>query len=201
MLRLYLHSKRAYQQLIASNIVRMPSVSTMAAYKNHSQSGSGWLLSNLEGCAKNFNASHNGVPTSCILSYDAMSISQGIVYNLSTGKMMGFMDNDLAAERAELGNFLSDDDLGDLKHAGGVAKQALQINLSSLHCPFQYPVAYFLTNGYTGIRLGHIMRKGFRLLRMFGFWVLATVGDGASENRTWQQLVSRHELLDLFLKA
>jgi len=80
----------------------------------------GSLLGNLQRCAETFakRPERKAGEETVILSFDGMAISQGIVYDMPTGRMMGFSDTDPAAERASRGNLLSNDDLNDLKLAG-----------------------------------------------------------------------------------
>ena len=107
---------------------------------------------------------------------DEMKIKEDIVYDKTTGNMIGF---------CHLGSIT--DDLMRCERGEGshppVAKYVLAIMVRGLFFKFDFPLAHFSTEGVTGDQLYPIVWEGIRIIESTGLKVIAITADGASPNR------------------
>ncbi len=62
----------------------------------------------------------------------------------------------------------------------------MQFNVTTVEgIKFSYPVAFFFTDGVTALQLRSIVEDGLHRLKLYGITVIATVCDGAAENRAF----------------
>ena len=64
-----------------------------------------------------------------------------------------------------------------------IATNILQIFFISLFAEFPHPLTYLCVRNLTGIQVSTAFREGVTLSHRFGLNILATICDGASENR------------------
>ena len=97
-------TERGYKALRASGIIAMPSVTTMRAYQNYGAVGSGCHLSNFERAMVAFQHRHGDKPGGLYMNmaFDEMKIKESMVYELSTGKILGITDSDMAGTQSHL---------------------------------------------------------------------------------------------------
>ena len=96
-----------------------------------------------------------------ILSWDEMELREGLLFNVSTGEMVGFCDIDVEAQRRSLADLLDKEEEMEGEEEGEappidvtgiLAKKLLVYHFTSFGSTerFSFPVAYFFTRGLKG---------------------------------------------------
>ena len=106
--------------------------------------------------------------------FDEVKIKEGLLYDRSTGKLIGFVD-------MEPGDNVEDGE--DVEHL--IATNVTQFFFKSLFTSFSFPCAYFFTRSVTSEQINEMFWAGIYALHEFGFEVLLACADGASYNRTF----------------
>ena len=126
-----------------------------------------------------------------------MTIRGCLVYNVKTGKLMGFTDNDNGAEQEWLHDVLDTEERNE--HQSSIASKLLQFQWLSLDNKFQFGVSYYLVSTTTGTQIQDKFFENVGMLLAHNFRVVGAVCDGAAENRTFMELAGREGLHQLFV--
>lgn len=105
------------------------------------------------------------------VAYFLTKIKEGLVFDGSSWELIGFTD--VLEEKVES------------KPIDKLATHVLQFFYRSLFFKFDFPCAYFLTQGATAVQLNTMFWLGVSLLHGYGFEVILACCDGASSNRTF----------------
>ena len=117
-----------------------------------------------------------------------MKIKSGLVYNKSSGKLIGFTE--LGNINEELNEF---ERIVDGKKPKEFATHVICFMARGLIKHFNYPIGYFASCGFDSDQLFPIVWEAVRVLEMTGFIVRAFISDGATPNRRFYRL---HKLAD-----
>ncbi|XP_078583756.1 uncharacterized protein LOC144866272 [Branchiostoma floridae x Branchiostoma japonicum] len=118
-----------------------------------------------------------------MLAFDEVKIKEGLVWEANSNKLVGFVDLDDTP--IDLSTVTSKSPDAHVPCHENVATHVMQFMFKSLFAPFSFPVAYFLTKGFTGLQINRMFWSGVSLLHDFGFHTMLSVCDGASANRTF----------------
>ena len=174
----YRRSKSAYSEMREARYLRLPSARTLDSYSVFSQPSSGWQAETLvemvrqydEACKDGRYIADQGKLGG--LFFDEVKIKEGLVFNQSTQKLIGFVDFD-------------DGEGGEADVTQLLATNIMQFYYKSLFAPFSFPCAYFLTRSVTSVQINQMFWTGVHALHEHGFGVLMACADGASYNRTF----------------
>lgn len=181
-LQLYNRSPCSYELLLSSNILVLPSPSTLILYKNKIKQEPGFDQSMFQWMLQE--ANRTGMPEDGMLGaviFDEMAIQSDLQISKKGEivELVGFTD---------LGNE------GDLCHTlrkgsseqklGTYILQLLFLGLSG----FRFPFAHFVTDGIQASELYGIFWKAVQYLWTYGFKVVYTCMDGAVCNRSFMHI-------------
>ena len=93
---------------------------------------------------------------------------EGLTWSQHNNKLLGITDMECMHNR------------GDEEF---IASNSLQFFFISLFAEFAHPLTYLCVRNLTGIQVSTVFREDVTLLHRFGLNILATICDGASENR------------------
>lgn len=105
------------------------------------------------------------------LFFDEVKIKEGLVFDTSSWELIGFTE--------------AFEENMESQPIDRLATHVLQFFYRSLFFKFDFPCAYFLTQGASAVQLNRIFWLGVSLLHGYGFEVLLVCCDGASSNRTF----------------
>ena len=108
------------------------------------------------------------------LFFDEVKIREDLVYDPSSGKLVGFVDQDAESDGE------SEHQLEDV-----LATNVTQFYSKSLFTSFSFLRAYFLTSSVKFVRINDMFWTGVHALHEHGFDVLLACRDGASYNRSF----------------
>lgn len=116
------------------------------------------------------------------LLFDEMHIKAGLVYNRSSGRIIGFTDlGEINTELDKFGSKIKNIDKEE--SSPDIATHVLAFMARGMFKRFNYPIAYFASRGYDSDQLYPIVWESVRVLESLGLQVRAFVCDGASPNR------------------
>lgn len=180
-LKLYCKSHSIYESMRSSGALKLPSGRTLSDYKNFNTPKSGWNSETIESMKMKFDkmkppkhAKLGG------LFFDEVKIKEGLVFDSSSWELIGFTD--------------IHEENGTNNPLDKLATHVLQFFYRSLFFKFDFPCAYFLTQGATAVQLNRMFWFGISLLHSFGFDVLLVCCDGASSNRTFYTMNTNNPL-------
>ena len=166
MASLYAKLHHTYEDLRDSGFLKLPSGRTLSDYKNFCSSKSGWQTSVLQAMTDNFNDQRFSQVGKCgELFFDEVKIKEGLVFDPSTWELVGFVDIDNGKPHNG-----SDSDIRE-----NLATHVLQFYFKSIFSKFQFPCAYFLTQGISALKLSHLFWQGVGLLQGYGFTTIFSV--------------------------
>lgn len=119
-----------------------------------------------------------------------MQIKSKLVYQRSTGKLVGFME--LGSLNDEFQQFQSSFDKGD-DITRDFATHVLVYMVRGIFTSLIYPFGYFGTQGATGAQLYPCTMEAIRVLHSIDLEVRAVVSDGASPNRKLFKILTGQE--------
>ncbi|CAC5390212.1 unnamed protein product [Mytilus coruscus] len=102
-----------------------------------------------------------------VLVFDEMKIKEGLVWSAETNELLGFTDINSSKDGKE----------------ENIASNILQFFFKSLFSNFNYPCAYIAVRNITSFQISSAFWEGVSLLHTFGFNIILSICDGASENR------------------
>jgi hypothetical protein len=165
----------------SSAALKLLSGRTLSDYKNFNTPKSGWNSETIESMKMKFDkmkppkhAKLGG------LFFDEVKIKEGLVFDSSSWELIGFTD--------------IHEENGTNNPLDKLATHVLQFFYRSLFFKFDFPCAYFLTQGATAVQLNRMFWFGISLLHSFGFDVLLVCCDGASSNRTFYTMNTNNPL-------
>ena len=180
-LKLYCKSHSIYESMRSSGALKLPSGRTLSDYKNFNTPKSGWNSETIESMKMKFDkmkppkhAKLGG------LFFDEVKIKESLVFDSSSWELIGFTD--------------IHEENGTNNPLDKLATHVLQFFYRSLFFKFDFPCAYFLTQGATAVQLNRMFWFGISLLHSFGFDVLLVCCDGASSNRTFYTMNTNNPL-------
>ena len=119
---------------------------------------------------------------------DEMYIKEGLVFQKSTGALIGYEDlGDVNNLLCDTQNQINDPD----NHRRPLAKVMLVFMVRGLLTSFKYPYVQFPATSTKGVDLFPLFRKVQSRLTRLGLHIMAVTCDGASENR---KMFSLHDL-------
>ena len=175
-LNLKLMSSCTYHALRSSGFVKLPSERTLRDYTHYFQNKPGFqdevnqqLLEEVEKMKLPDGRKYVG------LLVDEMKVEEGLVYNKTTGEIVGF---------TSLGDI--NEQLQRLEQGGEhppVAKYILVLMVRGIMFKLEFPYAHFGTRGVTAELLHPIVWEAIRRLEASELKVIFITADGASVNR------------------
>lgn len=169
-------SSCTYHALRSSGFLKLPSERTLRDYTHYFQNKPGFqdevnqqLLEEVEKMKLLDERKYVG------LLVDEMKVKEGLVYNKTTGEIVGF---------TSLGDI--NEQLQRLEQGGEhppVAKYILVLMVRGIMFKLEFPYAHFGTRGVTAELLHPIVWEAIRRLEASGLKVLFVTADGASVNR------------------
>ena len=181
----YRKSHRTYEQMRAAGFLRLPSGRTLFDYSVYNKPASGWQADNLQEMKRQYDehcqsTQVNGAGMLGGLFFDEVKIKEGLVYDIASGRLVGFVDdadgaNDLALEEL-------------------LATNVMQFYFKSLFTTFAFPCAYFMTRSVTSTQINRMFWDGVLALHDHGFEVMLACADGASYNRTFFRMNAGNQL-------
>ena len=182
-------SSTAYELIRKSKCLYLPSQRTLREYIHHNKSDIGFsneLDEQLIRDSKLESLEDHQKYVSMIA--DEMYIKQGLVYNKTTGDLVGYCrigeinDHLLQLEREYT------ESNGD--NTCTLAKTMLVLMIRGLFTSFTFPYASFATSNLTGEQMVPIFYEGIMRIERCGFKVLTVTLDGNSVNRKFMQIIS-----------
>ena len=181
-LGLYAKSPAAYQHLRynekeGTGVLVLPSQRTLRDYRNYIRPNRGFnteTIKDLSEKTKSFTPEERYV----VISFDEMKVQEDLVWDKNTNELIGFVD-------------LGDIDLNyaALKKVDDIATHVLVFLIRSVVNPLSYSFATFATTGVNSSQLFLIFWRAVAILEMTcNLKVIATVSDGASQNRAFYRM-------------
>ena len=191
-LHMYNKSHSMYEDMRSSKMLKLPSGRTLSDYRNFDYPQSGWQSKHLQNMLNRFkSAKISNRDKLGMLVFDEVKIKEGLVSDPSTWELIGFTDLGSDKDIENLDSLFETPKKDPLKKK--LATHVMQFFFKSLFENFDFPCAYFLTRGLTGIHLNRIFWQGVSLLHGFGFEVLLYCCDGASENRKFIRMNTNYQ--------
>ena len=180
---LYLHhrSSGAYEILRNSGVIQLPTSRTLRDYRHLSTSQAGFsavadqqLLDLIQQVRPNNLAKY------VLVVMDEMYIKEGLVYNKTTGALIGF--SDLSGVIQQIDDYersLS----SDVPHTRPIAKTMFVMMVRGIFCNINFPYAQFPVASAKAEDFFPLLWKTIGRLELIGLHVLGVTGDGTSVNR------------------
>ena len=181
-LNMKLMSSSTYHALRSSGFVKLPSERTLRDYTHYFTNKPGFqdevnqqLVDEVEKMAIPENRKY------VVLLFDEMKVKEGLVYNKTSGEIIGFTD------LGDINNQLLRLEQHEEDHPP-IAKQLLAVMVRGMMFKLEFPYAHFGTCGVTGDMLYPIIWEAVRRLESSGLKVICVTADGASPNRKFIKL-------------
>lgn len=172
-------SKSLYRYMRESGFVCLPSERTLSDYRCYRDINSGVDPIYIHECSKKF-----GKQDVAIL-IDEMKIQEGLVYNVSTGDLHGFVDS---VDADALLDDVTANVLSSQNRPQPLATHALSFMMRGLKSSLQAVVATYATHCLTAKMLLNRFWDTVSEAELAGFRVRSCVSDGASINRKFYKL-------------
>lgn len=173
-LLLHKKSKSAYRYVGESGMMVLPSERTLTDYRSYKPIVSGVDVDQILSLSK----THKGEDVGVLI--DEMKISEGLVYNASTGNLCGFIDS------LDEDSVLEFDE--NLDQPTNFASHALCFMIRGLKSNLQAVVATYATKSLSATQLYSRFWDLAAHLELVGLKVRCVVSDGASTNRRFYNL-------------
>ena len=172
-LSIHCKSPSAYRELRESGALILPSERVLRDYKNYFKPGAGITKENIEEL-KEKTSTYTGIQQYVAVVMDEMKIQENLVFDKSSGELIGFID--LGDPLTTFANVNEDSD--------PIASHALAFLVRGLATHLKHIVAYFFTANVTSFQLIPLFWKVVAVLETtVKLKVIAAVNDGASPNR------------------
>ena len=190
-LNLRYSSPKGYRNLQSSGVLKLPGLTTLRDYTYWSKVESGFSETAIEYVMDEMNwpqrEPHQKYVT---LLHDEMKIQSDLVYDKTTGNLVGFVDlgetnNRLRAYEQALNKNEAPE------HS--IAKQMLVFMIRGLFYNFTYPIASFPTTNTLADEIFSLTWEAIEHLETAGFKVAAVTCDGAATNRCFFDLNADQE--------
>jgi hypothetical protein len=110
-----------------------------------------------------------------VMLFDEMKIKANLVFDKVTGELIGFTD---------LGD--SEVNYCSLEEVDSIASHALVFLVRGISTNLKFNLAYFATHNLTGAQIMPLVWQAVCILELTcKLWVIATISDGASPNRSF----------------
>jgi hypothetical protein len=127
------------------------------------------------------------------LKHDEMQCRKGLLFDHSTGRLVGWSDTDAASEEGFVKQ-VSSGEVSEARVSSSLATHLLLFTFTSFaNTPFSYPVCYEYTNGITAPQLRRLVVEVCIKLAEYGIHVNAVTCDGAAENRAFIKTMASEE--------
>ena len=179
-LLLFRKSSSAYETIRKTGILKLPSGRTLHDYSHYTASVPGFTAaSDVQLKEANSRTKPQHLSHHVILLIDEMYVKEGLVYNNTTGALVGFID---------LGdNFLHESASSKQRP---IAKTVAVFMVQGVFSDLAFPYAVFPAVSLSGSDLYPLMWEAIGRLTMNGYRVHAVTADGAKPNR---KLFSLHD--------
>ena len=175
-------SASAYDELRNTGILTLPSRRTLRDYTNYIKPSPGFNPK-VTGELTKMTSSFQGFQRFVCLSFDEIKIQENLVFDKSTGELVGFVD--LGDSQLNYSTF---EDVSTL------ASHVMVFYLRSLAKNFKFSFAYFGTNGMNAYQIMTLFWDAVSILELTcKLPVICAVCDGASPNRKFFKM---HEYMD-----
>ena len=180
---LYLHhrSSGAYETLRKSGVIQLPTSRTLRDYRHLSTSQPGFsVVADQQLLELIQQVRPNNLAKYVLILMDEMYIKEGLVYNNTTGALIGF--SDLGGVIQQIDDYersLSN----DVPHTRPIAKTMFVMMVRGIFCNINFPYAQFPVASAKAEDIFPLLWKTIGRLELNGLHVLGVTGDGASVNR------------------
>lgn len=180
---LYLHhrSSGAYETLRKSGVIALPSSRTLRDYRHLSSTSlpgfsvnADLQLLDLIKCAK-----PNHLARYVIILIDEVYLKEGLVFNKSTGSLVGFAD--LGGTLQQLSDY--EESLSTGSNVRPLAKTMMVFMVRGIFCNINFPYAQFPMASTKAHNIFPLLWQTIDRLELNNIHVLGVTGDGASVNR------------------
>lgn len=173
----YHKSPMAYKSLANSNILKLPSYTTLFRQSSHDSRVLGFSDAVLNRMKEDIQPETLTPEHQYFnLLLDEMKTKEELVYKKDTGDLVGYTHlNDARNKIYSLSNQCHKDKK--------VANHVLMLMLRGATTHVKYPFAHFATNSLTADDLNSIVWEAIEKLESLGFKILTIIGDGAAINR------------------
>ena len=174
-LLLFRKSSSAYETIRKTGILKLPSGRTLRDYSHYTASVPGFTaasdvqLKEASSRTKPRHLSHH-----VILLIDEMYVKEGLVYNKTTGTLVGFID------LGDINNLLHESASSERRP---IAKTVAVFMVRGVFSDLEFPYAVFPAVSLSGSDLYSLMWEAIGRLTMNGYRVHAVTADGAKPNR------------------
>lgn len=180
-LSLHAKSATAYEELRSSNIMTLPSQRTLRDYRNAIRPTVGFNPEVVQQLVER-SREYTGYQRFVIISFDEMKVQDNLVYDKSSGELIGFVD---------LGDPILN--YGSFDNTNTLASYVLVFYVRGLASNLKFPLCYITTNGAKACQILPVFWEAVAILEMTcELPVIAAVCDGASQNRKFFRI---HEFL------
>jgi hypothetical protein len=181
-LSLAMKSASAYDELRSAKILKFPSLRTLRDYKNAIKPCVGFNPAVIDDL-RNETLNLIGYQRFVCLSFDEIKIQEDLVFDKYTDELIGYVD--LGDPSINYSTF-SDSSV--------LATHALIYYIRGIASDLKFSLAYFATKGITSNQLMMTFWKAVSILELTcNLYVIASVSDGASNNRKFYRL---HSMMD-----
>ena len=187
---LYLHhlSSGAYEALRKSGVLSLPSSRTLRDYRHLSSSSSPGFSTIADTQLLDLikQAKPNHLAKYVLILMDEVYLKEGLVYNKSTGSLIGFVD--LGGTMQQLSEY--EESLSSGNHIRPLAKTMMVFMVRGVFCNISFPYAQFPMASAQARDVFPLLWQTIDRLEMNNLHVLGVTGDGASVNRKVFQMHS-----------
>ena len=177
-LSIHCKSALAYKEIRQSGALILPSERVLKDYKNYFKPGAGIIKENIEELKEKTSA-YTDIQQYVSVIMDEMKIQENLVFDKSSGELVGFID--LGDPVTTFANIEQDSD--------PIASHALAFLVRGLATDLKHVVAYYFTGNVTSFQLMPLFWKVVAVLETtVKLKVIAAVNDGASPNRKFFNL-------------
>ena len=172
-------SASAYNDLRSSNMLTLPSLTTLRNYKNGICPTTGFNMEVIEELCKTTETLQS-FQQFVVLSFDEMKIQQSLVFHKHSGELIGYVD--YGDPEKDFSTFDNEDDL---------ATHVMVYYVRGLASDLKFALEYFATRNIYSIYIMPTFWEAISILEYTcNLPVIAGVSDGASQNRTFYRMHS-----------
>ena len=186
-LHLHLRSPSAYNALRQSKVVKLPCERTLRDYTNVISPNAGFGKDVFDDLKKEASKLHGDIQSYVTLMFDEVSIKDDLVFDNSTGELIGFINLG-----QNMNEFIDGFKKGELSKS--IASHALVFMVVGLASNLKQTIGFFGTRGATADVLYPLVWKAVGYLETYvGLKVISVVSDKASPNQRFYRIHKRAE--------